>query len=345
MKRILVLAGILLPLIAFARPNSTQPLRFLKAVVMPDVPKGPYSDHLAVDLQSHRLFATPQAQKSVQVIDFTTGKLLHTISGIGNPHSILYRPDLDQLYVTDGEAGLLRIYAGKDYKQVNAIADLPDADSIAYDAATKYLYVTNGGKAAKSDTSLLSVIDTTTAERLGDIKLPAQSPEAMALETNGSKIYVDLMDQNKIAVVDRKKRALVATWPVTKCKKNIAAGLDEAHHRLFVGCRDTETTGTLDVFDTETGKELEVYPLGGWVDYIAYDPVTGRIYASCGAPVPGGGSIYVFQSNAGGHYTLLSKTPTAPRAKTALYVPEIKRLFVSVPHFEEDARILFFQVE
>jgi hypothetical protein len=83
----------LLPLIAFARPNSTQPLRFLKAVVMPDVPKGPYSDHLAVDLQSHRLFATPQAQKSVQVIDFTTGKLLHTISGIGNPHSILYRPD------------------------------------------------------------------------------------------------------------------------------------------------------------------------------------------------------------------------------------------------------------
>ena len=100
---------------------------------MPDVPKGPYSDHLAIDLQSHRLFATPQAQKSVQVIDFITGKLLHTISGIGNPHSILYRPDLDQLYVTDGEAGLLRIYTGKDYKQLDAIADLPDADSIGYD--------------------------------------------------------------------------------------------------------------------------------------------------------------------------------------------------------------------
>ncbi len=312
---------------------------------MPDVPKGPYSDHLAIDLQSHRLFATPQAQKSVQVIDFITGKLLHTISGIGNPHSILYRPDLDQLYVTDGEAGLLRIYTGKDYKQLDAIADLPDADSIGYDGTTKYLYVTNGGKVAKSDSSLLSIIDTTTAKRLGDIVLPAQSPEAMALETKGSKIYVNLMDKNKIAVVDRNKRTLVATWPVTKCKKNIAAALDEGHHRLFVGCRDTETAGTLDIFDTETGKELEADPLGGWVDYIAYDPASGRIYASCGAPIPGGGSIYVSQSNADGSYSLLSKTPTAPRAKTALYVPEIKRLFVSVPHFEEDARILFFQVD
>ncbi len=345
MKRLVLFVAIVFPLMATAWSGSNEPLKLVQTVVMPAVPKGPYSDHLAVDLKSHRLFATPQAQKSVQVIDFTTGELLHTISGIENPHSVLYRADLDRIYVTDGGAGLLKIYSGKDYSQINSIDQLPDADSVGYDPATKYLYVTNGNKADGRDSSRLSVIDTTTAKRLGDIKLPAKSPEAMAMESHGSKIYVDLMDQNKVAVVDRKTKTLVTTWPVTKCKKNIAAGLDEANHRLFIGCRDTETTGTLDVFDTENGKELETYPLGGWVDYIAYDPVNGRIYASCGAPVAGGGSIYVFQTNAQGHYTLLSKTPTAPRAKTALLVPEIKRLFVSVPHFEEDARILFFQVE
>src|ERR1700694_5366006 len=100
-RRLVLFLATLIPLVADARPDSTEPLRLLQAVVMPDVPKGPYSDHLAVDLQAHRLFATPQAQKSVQVIDFTTGKLLHTISGIGNPHSVLYRQDLDQIYVTD----------------------------------------------------------------------------------------------------------------------------------------------------------------------------------------------------------------------------------------------------
>jgi DNA-binding beta-propeller fold protein YncE len=340
-----LLPSILLPLIAAANPETTEPLKLVQTIVLPDVPKGPYSDHLAVDIPSHRLFATPQAQKSVQVIDYSTGALLHTISGIGNPHSVLYRADLDQIYVTDGEAGLLRIYSGKEYKQINAIDKLPDADSISYDPATKYLYVTNEGEGSESKFTELAVIDTTTSKRLGDIKLPAKKPEGMVLEIAGEHIYIDLMDQNKIGVIDRKKRELVATWPITKCKKNIAAGLDEAHHRLFVGCRDTETSGTLDVLDAETGKELETYPLGGWVDYIAYDGASDRIYASCGAQVADGGFIYVFKADGKGHYPFLAKVPTAPRAKTALLVPEIKRLFVSVPHFEDQARVLSFQVQ
>lgn len=345
MRRFGILAVLFISPIVVAQMKANDPLKFVQAIVMPDVPKGPYSDHLAVDLQGHRLFATPQAQKSVQVIDFTTGKLLHTIGGIENPHSVLYRPDLNQIYVTDGEAGLLRIYNGVDYSQVKSIDHLPDADSIGYDPVTKYLYITNGGKDAHLDHAFLTVVDTTTAKRLGDIVLPALSPEAMAMENLGSKIYVDLMDRNLIAVVDRKKQELVTTWPVTKCKKNIAAGLNEANHKLYVGCRDTETSGTIDVFDTETGKELDTLPIGGWVDYIAYDPSSHRIYASCGAPVPDGGQLYVYHDDNQGHYKLLSKVPTAPRAKTALFAPEINRVFVSVPHFEKEARVLVFQVQ
>jgi DNA-binding beta-propeller fold protein YncE len=281
----------------------------------------------------------------VQAIDFVTGKLLHTIPGIENPHSVLYRPDLNQIYVTDGEAGLLRIYSGTDYRPIKSIDHLPDADSIGYDPVTKYVYVTNGGKDAGLDHAFLTVVDTTTAKRLGDIKLPALSPEAMAMEAFGPRIYVDLMDRNLVAVVDRKKQELVATWPITKCTKNIAAGLDEANHRLYVGCRDTETSGTIDIIDTETGKELDTLPIGGWVDYIVYDPANRRIYASCGAPVPDGGHLYVYYADDQSHYKLLAKVPTAPRAKTALLVPEINRLYVSVPHYEKEARVLVYQVQ
>lgn len=345
MKRVGILVVLFIALIAAAQTGAKEPLKFVQAIVMPDVPKGPYSDHLAVDLGTHRLFATPQAQKSVQVIDFSTGKLLHTIAGIENPHSVLYRSDLDQIYVTDGGAGLLRIYSGSDYRPVKSIDHLPDADSIGYDPVTKYLYVTNGGKDAGLDHAFLSVVDTTTAKRLGDIKLPALSPEAMAMESAGPRIYIDLMDRNLVAVIDRKKQELITTWPVTKCKKNIAAGLDDAHHRLYVGCRDTETSGTIDVFDTETGKELDTLPIGGWVDYIAYDPASQRIYASCGAPVPDGGDLYVYHTDNRGHYNLLAKVPTAPRAKTALFVPELNRVFVSVPHYEKEARVLVYQVQ
>jgi hypothetical protein len=54
--------------------------------------------------------------------------------------------DLDRIYITDGGAGLLRIYDGQSYEQIKVIDQLPDADSIAYGPVTKYLYVTTGGE-------------------------------------------------------------------------------------------------------------------------------------------------------------------------------------------------------
>jgi DNA-binding beta-propeller fold protein YncE len=326
------------------RAQTSEPLKLVQTIEMPDVPIGPYTDHLAVDLKGHRLFATPQAHKSVYVFDLDTGKLIRDISGFGNPHSVLYRNDLDQIFVTDGGTGQLKIFSGHDYQLLKSVKLLPDADSIGYDPATKYLYVTNGGEGAKLNYSLLSVIDTTTAEHVGDIKVSAESLEAMVLETSGPRIFIDITDKNQVAVVDRQKRAVVATWPVTKGKRNIAIALDETHHRLFVGCRNTEGSGAIVVFDTETGKELEALAIDGWVDYMTYDPKTTRIYASCGKGPSGPGSVYVYHRNESGHYDLLGKAPTAPMAKTALFIPELNRLFVSVPHLGSPiAKIMVFQ--
>jgi DNA-binding beta-propeller fold protein YncE len=343
MKKI-ALALALCPVVLFAAyAKSMSGFALLQTFTMPDVPKGPYFDHLTADIPGNRLFTTPQAEKSVQVLDLNSGKLLHTISGIENPHSILYRRDLSRLYITDGGAGLLRIYDSNDYHQVKTINNLPDADSIGYDQTTKELYVTNGGESVKSDSSFLTVVDTTNGERVANIKIPAAALEAMTLENNGPHIYVNMMDQNKIAVVNRKTRTLVTTWPITRGKKPIAIALDEAHHRLFVGCRDTETSGVIVVVDTRTGKELETLPISGWVDYIAFDSNSRRIYASCGPPVAGGGTLYAFEEE-GSKYSLLAKIDTAPRAKTALYLPELGKIFVAVPHYEDQARILVYKI-
>jgi DNA-binding beta-propeller fold protein YncE len=345
LNKVLLPAFILLVAASIASAQEPAPLTPIQTFEMPEVPIGPYTDHLAVDVKGHRLFTTPQARKSVQVFDLDTGKLLQNIAGFENPHSVLYREDLDQIYVTDGGAGLLKIFSGRDYHLIKSVKLLPDADSIGYDPATKYLYVTNGGEGAKLDYSLLSVVDTTKGELVGEVKVSAGSLEAMALETSSPKIYIDITDKNQVAVIDRQKRTVLQTWPVTKGKTNIAIALDEAHHRLFVGCRNTETTGVIVVFDTQTGKEMEALPIAGWVDYMVYDPATGRIYASCGSRVPNGGHLYVYHIDTEGHYKLLAKVPTAPRAKTALFVPEIRRIYVSVPHYEKEARVLVYQIQ
>ena len=101
--------------------------------------------------------------------------------------------------------------------------------------------------------------------------------------------------------------------------------------------------GVIVVFDTEDGKDLQTLPIDGWVDYMAFDPQTKRIYASCGS---GSGSAYVFEENTPDKYELLGKVSTAPMAKTALFVPELKKLFVSVPHKDQtEAQIMVFAIQ
>lgn len=321
------------------------PLTLIQTIEMPNVPLGPYTDHLSVDLKGRRLFATPQAHKSVYVFDLDTGKLIQDIAGFENPHSVLYRSDLDRIYVTDGGTGELRIFDGQHYRLTKAIKLLMDADSIGYDSETKHLYVTNGGEGAKLDYSFLTDIDTTRGDRIADIKISTASLEAMALENSGPNIYINLTDKNEIAVVDRRKNTLVTLWPITKGKHNIAAALDETHHRLFVGCRNTETSGVIIVIDTQTGQELQTLPIAGWVDYMAFDPQTQRIYATCGKRPDSTGAIYVYRQSEPNHFTLEANIPTAPRGKTGLFVPELRRFFIAIPHYEDtNAKILVFQV-
>lgn len=226
--------------------------------------------------QGGRLFATPEAYKSVLVFDLKAGKLIHTIGGIGKSHAVLYREDLNRIYVTDGEIGDLKIFDGKTYRLLSSVKLLEDADSIGYDSVTKYLYIDNGGGDAHQTYSMLSVVDTTAGKKLADIKIDGDTLEAMALEKSSPRIYVNNKAKNQVDVVDREKREVIASWPVTKCKTNVAMGFDEANHRLFVACR----SGQISVFDTEAGKEVTVLPITKGVDDVTYDRASKRVYAA-----------------------------------------------------------------
>jgi len=212
---------------------------------------------------------------------------------------------------------------------------LEDADSIGYDPKTKYLYIDNGGGDVHQTYSMLSVVDTTAGKRVADIKIEGETLEAMALESSSPKLYVNNKAKNQVDVVDREKQAIVASWPVTKCKTNVAMGFDEANHRLFIACR----TGNMVVMDTQSGKEITEMPITKGVDDVVYDAASKRIYAASD------GNVDVYQQSSPDEYKLLAKVPTGPMARTARLVPELKRYFVAVPqHGTDPAKILVFDV-
>src|SRR6202045_4841899 len=266
-------------LVLFAIPTRGQdapPLKLAQTLTLPSDVKGNF-DHFGVDLKGNRLFATPEGYHAVLVFELKSGKPIHTITGIGKPHAVLYREDLDRNYVTGGGAGGLKIFDGKTYALLSSVKLLEDADSIGYDPKTKYLYIDNGGGDVHQTYSMLSVVDTTAGKKLADLKIDGDTLEAMALEKGSSRIYVNNKAKSQVDVIDREKRELIASWPVTKGKVNVAMALDEANHRLFIACRG----GQIIVMDTQTGKEIAVLPITKGVDDLAYDPGSRRIYAAC----------------------------------------------------------------
>ena len=333
-KYFLVLMTVFIALGIRAQGAETAPLKLVQTITLPAAIKGHF-DHFEVDLKGNRLFATPEGYKSVLVFDLKTGKLIHTIGGIEKSHAVLYREDLDRIYVTDGEAGDVKIFDGKTYKLLSSVKLLEDADSMGYDPVTKYLYVDNGGGDVHQTYSMVSVVDTTAGKKVADIKVDGDTLEAMALEKSSPKIYVNNKAKNQVDVIDREKHEVTTSWPVTKCKPNVAIGLDEADHRLFVACRD----GQISVLDTESGKEITTLPITKGVDDMKYDAASKRIYAA------GDGSVDVYEQTDPDNYKLLGKVPTGPLGKTARLVPELSRYFVAVPQHETtSAKILVFEV-
>jgi len=61
--------------------------------------------------------------------------------------------------------------------------------------------------------------------------------------------------------------------------------------------------------------------------------VRRRFYASCGE-----GCISIFKKKVADHCVPLAKFPTAPGARTSLLVPDLGRLYLAVPHRDQQVR-------
>src|SRR5262249_43432321 len=144
------------------------------------------------------------------------------------------------------------------------------------------------------------------------------------LERSGSRIFVNVPAADQVAVVDRGPMRVVGTWPVTGAKANYPMALDETNHRLFIGCR---RPAKVLVLDTGTGKEVGSFNIVGDTDDLFYDGTRKRVYISGGE-----GFVDAFQNESANNFTRVAHIATAAGARTSLFVPELNRLFLAVPH-------------
>jgi DNA-binding beta-propeller fold protein YncE len=217
------------------------PLRLIQTIPLRNV-EGRI-DHMAVDLKGERLFIAALGNNTVEIVDLRAGKHMETITGLHEPQGVGFVPEFNKIFVANAQSGACEVFDGSSFKRIKSIKLSDDADNIRYDAAARRVYVGYGSGG-------LGIIDAATGDQLGEIKLDGH-PESFQLEKSGPRIFVNIPTSQKIAVVDREKRAAVTSWPVGGATANFPMALDETHHRLFVGFRKP---AKLSVFDTESGK-------------------------------------------------------------------------------------------
>jgi hypothetical protein len=322
---------------ANSRAQEPAPLKLVATIPLPGLQDGDF-DHFAPDVDGHRLFLTGEENGKVLVLDSSTNKLIHTMEDVKAPHAIFYRKDLKKLFIVEGDASAVKVYDSDSYKLLEEIKVSVDADSIAYDPATNYLYVVNGGREAHTPYSLISVVDTNSSKKLRDIKINSNHVEAIVLEKGGPRMFCNITGQNAVGVLDRNKSALTATWPLPAGDtQNVAMALDETNHRLFVV---TRKPGKLIVLNSDSGKVIADLPAVGFVDDMSYDAKQKRLYLA------GDQFVDVFEQKDPDHYALLAKIPGSFRAKTGILVPELNRYYLAVPHHEKkDAEVRVYEVQ
>src|ERR1700681_607080 len=162
----MILSAVFLALVAGVWAQTKPVLELIQTIPLPELKDGDF-DHFTADVAGDRLFATAEENSKVLVLDLKTNKLIHNISDLKAPHSMLFRADLKKLFVVDGDLGEVKIYDTDSYKAVGSIKVREGADASGYDPATKFLYVVNGGKDAHLANAYITVIDTSTETERG----------------------------------------------------------------------------------------------------------------------------------------------------------------------------------
>jgi DNA-binding beta-propeller fold protein YncE len=287
-------------------------------------------DHFAFDPAGERLFVCALGNNTAEVLDLHKGQRIHSITGLGAPQGIAYIPELDRIFVANDKGGICKMYDGKSFRPVGELNFKDDADNIRYDEATKKIYIGFGSGG-------IAIVSAPDGKQIASIKLSAH-PEAFALEKQGKRIFVNVPDARHVAVIDREKGEVINNWGTDLALANFPMALDEANHRLFVGCR---LPSRLVVLNTDSGDVVAKINISGDSDDVFYDSKRHRIYAICGA-----GKIDIIEQTDPKTYKALTKVDTANGARTGLFVPERDTLFVAVPHRgPQQAEIRSYQVE
>jgi len=293
-------------------------------------------DHFSIDVKGRRAFLAALAKNTIEVVDLRAGRVVRTLADFAKPQGVLFVPEFNKLFIASGADGSVKTLDGTTLAVIQTAGVSLGADAIGYDPRSKEIYVGSGGGDANKKQGDLSVFNVASGTQVAALTTDAHAGGSI-VESHGERIFVLVPEEGQVVVLDRRTRAKVDKWAIPGIQKNVAIGLDEKSHRLFLGVR---SPASIVVLDSASGAVVASVPTVAMLDGLSFDSSTRRIYTSGGE-----GFVDVTQQIDADHYERIARIPTGPIARTSVFVPEWRRLYVAVPRDKErGAELRVFEV-
>jgi DNA-binding beta-propeller fold protein YncE len=248
---------------------------------------------------------------AVTAIDTRTGAVAPRVAPAHGGHAVVALKDGAEILVTDGHDDLARIYDAHTGALLAEIHTGQKPDAAIYDAASGLAVVMNGHSGD------LTLIDPEQRAAVGRIAIGGGLE--LAAGDGAGLLFVNIEDQNALAVVDLRTRTVLKRIPLSGCDGPTGVAYLPLAHRLLSTC----VNGVAAVTDPKAGKVVATLPIGRGPDSAMYDPVRHIAFVPAGQS----GELDIFADTAGG-IRPLGKVSTQRGARTGAVDPSTGRVYL-----------------
>jgi DNA-binding beta-propeller fold protein YncE len=283
-------------------------------------PAGKRFDYLTIDYVHHRLLSAHLGAGLLDIIDLKSNQLLSTIKDLPGIEGVEYVPELNKAYTSNWNEQKIGVVDLNSMKISTKLPASGKPDGSTYAADFHKLYVSD--ETAKQE--IIIDVRTDTVLKVLHFESETGMPQ---YDPVSKMVYLNLQDQNRLALIDPANDEVKAYYEVGKCKGNHGMALDSMGQRLFLAC---EGNNLMTVFDLRSHKPTDFLPMASGGDVIKYDVGLKRVYVACYS-----GAISIFQDR-GGLFKKLEDFQVQPKVHSLAVDSENHRVYA--PEQEEDGK-------
>src|SRR2546429_5004331 len=184
------------------------------------------TDYLTAEPGTGRVFVSRGTH--VMVVDGATGKVLADIPDTPRTHGIALVPRLHHGFITNGGDSTVTMF---DLASLAVIKKIRVAtgglDGIMYDDFSGHIILTNHSRPIGTVVAL----DPASGAIAGTVELEDDAPEGAASDGKG-RLFVNNEGKSTMQVIDDRKLAVLASWPLAPCEGPTGIPDDRAPHPI-----------------------------------------------------------------------------------------------------------------